>query len=83
MDVSHRFPFTTVAICLLSDHLHCIWKLPEDDSNYSVRWKKIKRLISRLYNLEIVASEEQIAPRIKRQEATIWQKAILGTYNPE
>jgi putative transposase len=44
MDVKHRFPFTTVAICLLPDHLHCIWSLPDGDSNYSMRWKEIKRL---------------------------------------
>ncbi len=74
MDVSHRFPFTTIAICLLPDHLHCIWKLPEGDSNYSVRWKEIKRLFSRQCNLEIVPSEERNASRIKRQEATIWQR---------
>ena len=30
-DVQLRFPFTTDAICLMPDHIHCIWTLPEDD----------------------------------------------------
>ena len=32
-----RHPFETVAFCLLFDHLHCIWKLPEDDADFSGR----------------------------------------------
>ncbi len=32
---SKRMPFKTVAICVLSDHLHAIWELPEDDRDYS------------------------------------------------
>jgi len=30
----------------LPDHLHCIWKLPEDDANFSTRWSSIKGLFS-------------------------------------
>ncbi len=29
-----RQPFTTVAICVLPNHLHCIWTLPTDDSRF-------------------------------------------------
>ena len=28
---------------LLDDHLHCIWKLPEGCSDFSVRWRLIKQ----------------------------------------
>jgi putative transposase len=73
-DVQHRFPFETVALCLLPDHLHCRWKLPEGDSNYSMRWKEIKRLFSRQYNLQIGSTEKRNDSRIKRQETTIWQR---------
>jgi REP element-mobilizing transposase RayT len=27
---------------ILPDHLHCIWRLPEGDSDYSKRWRIIK-----------------------------------------
>jgi len=47
--VGERHPFSTDAICLLPDHLHCIWTLPEGDSDYSYRWKEIKRTFSHQY----------------------------------
>ena len=37
-----RYPFETVAICILPDHLHAIWSLPEDDANFALRWMLIK-----------------------------------------
>ena len=39
--VSNRYPFSTVAICLLPDHLHTVITLPEGDSNYSMRIREI------------------------------------------
>jgi len=47
--VCDRHPFKTVAVCLLPDHLHCLWKLPEGDCDYSLRWKEIKRLFTKGY----------------------------------
>lgn len=35
-------PFTTEAIVVLPEHLHCIWTLPDGDADYSGRWRKIK-----------------------------------------
>jgi REP element-mobilizing transposase RayT len=48
-DVQHRWPFTVVALCLLPEHLHCIWKLPDGDDNYSTRWSLIKRRFAQQY----------------------------------
>jgi len=74
LDVRKRFPFTTVAICLLPEHLHCIWTLPEDDQNYSLRWKEIKRLFTRGYLREIGPGEVRNSSRQTRGEAAIWQR---------
>ena len=41
LQLSH--PFTIEAWVLLPDHLHCIWTLPEGDSNYSLRWGWLKK----------------------------------------
>ena len=41
-EVAEARPFTTVAIVLLWDHLHCVWSLPPGDRDYSGRWQKIK-----------------------------------------
>ena len=42
-----RYPFTIDAFVLLPDHLHCIWTLPERDTNYSMRWGFIKKEFTR------------------------------------
>src|SRR5438045_7011580 len=38
----HERPFTIDAIVILPEHLHTIWTLPPDDSDFSGRWKRIK-----------------------------------------
>jgi putative transposase len=38
----HRRPFRIPAIVVLPDHLHCLWTLPEDDSDFPLRWRRIK-----------------------------------------
>ena len=30
-------PFETVALVLLPDHLHCLWRLPDGDNDFSTR----------------------------------------------
>ena len=73
-DVQARFPFTIDAVCLLPDHIHCIWMLPEGDANYSVRWKEIKRLFTKGYLEQIGPGEARNASRLSRGEAAVWQR---------
>ena len=74
VEVKEKFYFETVAVCLLPDHLHCIWKLPEGDANYPVRWKEIKRRFTIRYLKEVGPGEERILSRQKKHEAAIWQR---------
>jgi len=37
-----RLPFEIIAWVVLPDHLHAVWTLPIDDSDYSGRWRAIK-----------------------------------------
>ncbi len=74
LDVQGRFPFRTVAVCLLPEHLHCIWRLPEGEAGYPVRWKEIKRLFTRNYLARVEPGEERNASRVKQGEAAIWQR---------
>jgi putative transposase len=46
--VQARKYFKIDAICVLPDHLHCIWTM-QDDSNHSVRWQMIKTSFTREY----------------------------------
>jgi putative transposase len=40
--VSRELPFTELACVMLHDHIHSIWRLPPDDSDFSKRWGIIK-----------------------------------------
>ena len=42
IDVKHEHPFKINEVVILPDHLHCIWTLPEGDSDFSTRWGLIK-----------------------------------------
>jgi putative transposase len=73
-NVKIHHPFTIDAICLLPDHLHCIWTMPEDDTNYSLRWKEIKKSFSTEYGRSREVDEQRSASREKRREAAVWQR---------
>ncbi len=40
-------PFRMPALVVLPDHLHTIWTLPEDDTDFSTRWRLIKHYVQR------------------------------------
>jgi len=72
--VNQRFPFVTNAICLLPDHIHCIWTLPEGDTNYAIRWGEIKKQFTKAYHRQIGHGEQPNLSRLTRGESTIWQR---------
>ncbi|HPG38781.1 MAG TPA: transposase [bacterium] len=78
--VQTKYPFTLDAFCLLPDHLHCMWTLPENDSQYSKRWNLIKGLFSKKYQPEINDYIKKCDSRIKKQEATFWQRRFWEHY---
>ena len=66
-------PFEVKAWVLLPDHLHCVWELPEGDFDYSIRWALIKKGFTRKMK-GLVATPPSSLSRIKRKEATVWQR---------
>ena len=67
--VRERRPFETIAICILPDHIHAIWTLPEDDADFSGRWSLIKSGFSR--GLE---DETRSPSKVIKREKGIWQR---------
>lgn len=65
-------PFTIDGWVLLPDHLHCIWTLPPDDTDFSQRWSQIKRRVSYACNGRYRVRGS--VANIERGESTIWQK---------
>jgi putative transposase len=68
--VQQRHGFETIAICILPDHLHAIWSLPEGDANFSLRWSQIKSGFSRGLSVTTLRSVRQVAKR----EKGLWQR---------
>lgn len=73
-----NYPFTIDAAVILPDHLHCLWTLPENDHDFSTRWRLIKSFFSRNYE------QKQQLPisksRAKKQERAVWQRRFWEHY---
>ena len=65
-----KMPFETIAICVLPEHLHCIWQLPVGDADYPQRWSAIKAQFSR----GLSTGETRSASKIAKREKGIWQR---------
>lgn len=50
----NELPFTIKAYVILPDHLHTIWQLPPDDTNYSLRWKKFKLFFQKVLKNQVM-----------------------------
>ena len=68
--VQERYPFESVAACVLPDHLHAIWSLPPGDAGFPLRWSLIKSGFSR----GLAASMERSASKIAKREKGLWQR---------
>ena len=68
-----KLPFESIAWVLLPDHLHTIWRLPDADSDFSLRWALIKQRVTRIC-LERLENTNSTESRMKRREGSIWQR---------
>ena len=73
-----RFPFETVAICILPDHLHAVCLLPDGDSDFSARWSLFKSDFSR----GLPAAQSRSASKIKKARKGNLATTLLGTRDP-
>jgi putative transposase len=69
-DVQRRHPFHTLAICVLPEHLHALWRLPDDDADFALRWQQIKRHFSTQVDAPVTAGASLAAKR----EKGVWQR---------
>ncbi len=65
-----RFPFETIAICILPDHLHAVWALPLGDCDYPLRWSVFKASFSR----GLAEVTPRSASKIAKRERGLWQR---------
>ena len=62
-------PFESIATCVLPDHLHAIWSLPINDSDFAMRWNLIKGGFSRG-----LPAQDRSSSKITKREKGIWQR---------
>jgi len=67
--IQQRRPFETIAICVLPDHIHAVWALPDGDADFSTRWSHIKSGFSRGLN-----PMPRSASKVGKREKGIWQR---------
>jgi putative transposase len=65
-----RDTFERVAICVLPDHLHAVWALPEYAADFSRRWSLIKHNFS----CGLPANADRSSSKCGRREKGIWQR---------
>ena len=65
-----ELPFRIDAVAILPDHLHCIWTLPDGDSDFPSRWLRIKGRFSRA----CPAGESVSVSRERKRERGIWHR---------
>jgi putative transposase len=70
-----RYPFEIDAIVVLPEHLHTIWRLPENDADFSKRWMVIKRKFSAGLPSRVVSDS-----KTKKREKGIWQRRFWEHY---
>jgi putative transposase len=72
--VRAEHPFRIAAIVLLPDHLHSVWELPAEDTDYSMRWRLIKSYFTRLWT-EAEGDDVLISrSRRRKGEREVWQR---------
>ncbi len=70
MKVRAARPFHIDAWVVLPDHMHAVWTLPPDDTDYSARWKAIKIAFAKS-----LPKTESLSPvRAAKGERGIWQR---------
>ncbi|MEH2011627.1 REP-associated tyrosine transposase [Nostoc sp.] len=72
--VRQKYPLTIDAFVLMGDHFHCLWTLPEGDSDLSTRLRLIKTFVTKQYGKQLGINTDISTSRQKRIERNLWQR---------
>lgn len=67
--INNKRPLTIEAIVVLPDHLHTVWRLPDNDADFSTRWRMIKHDFSIALQGSAASPSQQ-----RKREKGIWQR---------
>lgn len=74
--------FYVDAIVVLPDHLHCLWTLPEGDSDFSTRWQFIKTRAGRMLKMGRGLWQPRFWEHLIRNEEDYANHVDYIHYNP-
>lgn len=63
-------PVTCHAMVVLPDQIYAVWTLPDDDDNFSERW----RLIKARFSHGVVADLTRSDSKLRKRERGVWQR---------
>jgi len=64
-----QLPFHIDGWVVLPDHMHCLWTLPEGDSDFPERWRRIKAAFTRA-----LPDTEHSSGKLRKGERGVWQR---------
>jgi REP-associated tyrosine transposase len=65
-----RSPFHIDAWVVLPDHMHCLWTLPQGDSEFPDRWRRIKAAFTK----SLPETRQVSLVKLRKSERGIWQR---------
>ena len=70
------------AAVILPEHIHFLWRLPPDDSDYSYRVGRMKVLFTRALRGVNTLPENVSESRRKHRESDVWQRRTVRRFPP-
>jgi putative transposase len=70
--VQQKMPFITDAIVILPDHIHALWTLPDNDTDYPTRIRLFKSYFTR--QLLATLKHTNNRSRKRQKETGVWQR---------
>ena len=80
--VQKRHPLRIDAIVILPDHLHCIWTLPEEDHDFSTRWRLLKGMVTKNRQIDTPIWQNRFWEHTLRDESDLYNHTDYIYFNP-
>ena len=72
--VQQKYYFLIDAFILLPEHFHCLWTLPPNNSDLSLRLRLIKSYVTKHYKKQLGINSPISQSRQKQGESNLWQR---------
>ncbi len=74
---AREHPMRVDAMVVLPDHLHAVWRLPEGDADFPLRWRKLKSRFTRAVGCrvgDLPTTWRRSESKVRKGERGLWQR---------